>query len=67
MLCTLISRQVEPKKRAVSSEDEISPSDEEEVTVVKIERRLKHKRTRSTSQALQTQQKGSQMVKTSIF
>ncbi|KAK9968113.1 hypothetical protein ABG768_002455 [Culter alburnus] len=55
-------RQVEPKKRAVSSEDEISPSDEEEVTVVKIERRLKHKRTRSTSQALQTQQKGSQMV-----
>lgn len=67
MLCTLISRQVEPKKRAASSEDEISPSDEEEVTVVKIERRLKHKRTRSTSQALQTQQKGSQMVKTSIF
>lgn len=63
MLYTLTPRQVEPKKKAAPSEDEISPSDEEEVTVVKMER-LKHKLTRSTSQALQ---KGSQMVKTSIF
>ncbi|KAK7125978.1 hypothetical protein R3I93_021379 [Phoxinus phoxinus] len=56
-------RQVERKKKAPSSEDELSLSDEEEVTVVKIERRLKHNRTtRSTSQALQTQQKGSRMV-----
>ncbi|KAK7120341.1 hypothetical protein R3I94_020366 [Phoxinus phoxinus] len=56
-------RQVERKKEAPSSEDELSLSDEEEVTVVKIERRLKHNRTtRSTSQALQTQPKGSRMV-----
>jgi len=68
MLYTSISRQVERKKKAPSSEDELSLSDEEEATVVKIERRLKHNRTtRSTSQAPPTQQKGSQMVKTSIF
>ncbi|XP_052464419.1 SWI/SNF-related matrix-associated actin-dependent regulator of chromatin subfamily A containing DEAD/H box 1b isoform X4 [Carassius gibelio] len=55
-------RQEESKmKKVLSSEDVISLSDEEEVTVVK--KRLKHSRTtRSTSQALQTQQKGSHMV-----
>ncbi|XP_052464416.1 SWI/SNF-related matrix-associated actin-dependent regulator of chromatin subfamily A containing DEAD/H box 1b isoform X1 [Carassius gibelio] len=62
MVDTLISRQEESKmKKVLSSEDVISLSDEEEVTVVK--KRLKHSRTtRSTSQALQTQQKGSHMV-----
>ncbi|XP_073685398.1 SWI/SNF-related matrix-associated actin-dependent regulator of chromatin subfamily A containing DEAD/H box 1B-like [Garra rufa] len=45
--------QEDPKK-VLSSEDVISLSDEDEVTVVKIERRPKHSRTtRSTSQALQ--------------
>ncbi|XP_026075231.1 SWI/SNF-related matrix-associated actin-dependent regulator of chromatin subfamily A containing DEAD/H box 1b isoform X5 [Carassius auratus] len=55
-------RQEESKmKKVLSSEDVISLSDEEEVTVVK--KRLKHSRTtRSTSLALQTQQKGSHMV-----
>ncbi|XP_050976155.1 SWI/SNF-related matrix-associated actin-dependent regulator of chromatin subfamily A containing DEAD/H box 1b isoform X2 [Labeo rohita] len=53
-------RQEEPKKKVLSSEDVISLSDEDEVTVVKIERRPKHSRTaRSTSQA---RQKGSRMV-----
>ncbi|KAK2871332.1 hypothetical protein Q8A67_023859 [Cirrhinus molitorella] len=48
----------EENKKVLSSEDVISLSDEDEVTVVKIERRPRHSRT-STSQALQ---KGSRMV-----
>ncbi|XP_016338994.1 SWI/SNF-related matrix-associated actin-dependent regulator of chromatin subfamily A containing DEAD/H box 1b isoform X1 [Sinocyclocheilus anshuiensis] len=56
-------RQEEPEKIVLSSDDEISLSDEEEVTVVKTERRPKHSRTtRSTSKAIKTQQKGSRMV-----
>ncbi|XP_067289723.1 SWI/SNF-related matrix-associated actin-dependent regulator of chromatin subfamily A containing DEAD/H box 1b isoform X2 [Pseudorasbora parva] len=59
-------RQVEPKKKATSSEEELSLSDEEEVTVVKMERRPKHNRTtRSTSQVPQTLQKRSRMVSNS--
>ncbi|XP_058645047.1 SWI/SNF-related matrix-associated actin-dependent regulator of chromatin subfamily A containing DEAD/H box 1b isoform X2 [Onychostoma macrolepis] len=55
-------RQEEPEKIVLSS-DEISLSDKEEVTVVKIERMPKHSRTtRSTSKALKTRQKGSRMV-----
>ncbi len=68
MFYSLISRQEEPEKIVLSSDDEISLSDKEEVTVVKIGRRSKHSRTtRSTSKALKTRQKGSRMVKTSAF
>ncbi|XP_016108599.1 SWI/SNF-related matrix-associated actin-dependent regulator of chromatin subfamily A containing DEAD/H box 1b [Sinocyclocheilus grahami] len=56
-------RQEEPEKIVLSSDDEISLSDEEDVTVMKTERRPKHSRTtRSTSKALKTRQKGSRMV-----
>ncbi|XP_043106736.1 SWI/SNF-related matrix-associated actin-dependent regulator of chromatin subfamily A containing DEAD/H box 1b isoform X2 [Puntigrus tetrazona] len=61
-------RQEESEKIVLSSDDEMSLSDEEEVTVVKIERRPKHSRTtRSTSKALKTQQKGSRMVTNSTL